>query len=78
MAGEMWRAYADGLEPRHRAFVEQEALIQLGGLMLTRVDGKSKVEYLVGTEGAGQALAFGRSLLRERPGSIDQVLRRYG
>jgi len=45
--------------------------------MLARVDGKSKVEYLVGAPGADDARDFGRWLLRERPASISAVFRRY-
>jgi hypothetical protein len=75
LAEVFWRAYAAALEPRHRELVEQEALLQLGVLMLSRVDGKSRVEYLGAS--ADQARSFGRWILRNRPGSIDGVLAVY-
>jgi hypothetical protein len=45
--------------------------------MLARVDGKSKVEYLVASPGADEARAFGRWLLRARPASLATVFHRY-
>nr|MBA2371311.1 phosphotransferase [Chloroflexota bacterium] len=76
LAVAFWEAYCDGLEAGERELVEQEALLQLGALMLARVDGKSKVEYLVGTPGADDARELGRWLLRTRPASISAVFRR--
>lgn len=77
MAQTMWTVYQDGLDTDERALVEQEALLQLGCLMLARVDGKSKVEYLAGTPEADLARGFGRSILRERPSTLDEVLVRF-
>ena len=77
MAETMWGAYRAGLEPDERGeLVEHEALLQLGALMLARVDGKSKVEYLAADQ-ADQARTLGRSLLRSRPGSLLEVLGDY-
>lgn len=73
LAERMWYAYATGGD----AFVEQEAILQLGALMLARVDGKSKVEYLVGHPGADAARAFGRWILRTRPHSLGRVFEHY-
>ena len=77
LAAAFWEAYCNGLEVRELELVEQEALLQLGALMLARVDGKSKVEYLVGAPGADDAREFGRWLLRDRPASVSAVFRRY-
>ncbi|MGH2950056.1 MAG: phosphotransferase family protein, partial [Solirubrobacteraceae bacterium] len=77
MAETFWRAYAGGLRSRERELVEEEAMLQLGALMLARVDGKSKVEYLVGHPGAGLARELARWLLRTRPGGLAAVLRRF-
>ena len=73
----MWHAYATEGDPDANAFVEQEAILQLGALMLARVDGKSKVEYLVGHPAAEDARAFGRGLLRQRTTSLEGVFERY-
>lgn len=77
MAETMWSAYSDELEPEELELVEQEALLQLGALMLTRVDGRSKVEYLVGEPAADDARKFGRWLLRNRPSSLNEALHQY-
>jgi len=77
LAAAFWGAYRDGPDDGELELVEQEALLQLGALMLARVDGKSKVEYLVGTSGADEARAFGRWLLRDRPASLSAVFRSF-
>lgn len=77
MAEAMWDAYGEGLPTEEVEFAEQEALLQLGALMLARVDGKSKVEYLVDHPGMQEARAFGRWLLRARPASLGAALRAY-
>jgi predicted TIM-barrel enzyme/aminoglycoside phosphotransferase (APT) family kinase protein len=77
LAAAFWDAYRERLEPEELELVEQEALLQLGALMLARVDGKSKVEYLVASPGADEARAFGRWLLRARPASLATVFHRY-
>lgn len=77
LAETFWEAYSDGLAAGERELAEQEALLQLGVLMLARVDGKSKVEYLVGSAGADNARMFARWLLRTRPGSLQAVHRSY-
>jgi len=77
LAADFWEAYGDGLEVGELELVEQEALLQLGALMLARVDGKSKVEYLVGAPGADDAREFGRWLLRDRPASVSAAFRRF-
>ncbi|MCU1491822.1 MAG: putative TIM-barrel enzyme a dioxygenase [Acidimicrobiaceae bacterium] len=76
LASTMWESYRN-LWDGDQAVVQQEALVQLGALMLARVDGKSKVEYLAGTEHAAEARDFGRWLLRNRPASVGEVLTRY-
>jgi predicted TIM-barrel enzyme len=76
LAEAMWDEYAspgDGDE----ALVEHEALLQLGALMLARIDGKSKVEYLVDHPAADDARRFGRWLLRSRPISLREVFGRF-
>jgi 5-methylthioribose kinase len=77
LAATFWHAYAKRLDADELELVEQETLLQLGALMLARVDGKSKVEYLVGTAGAEEARAFALWLLRNRPGSVREVLEAY-
>jgi 5-methylthioribose kinase len=72
-----WDAYVGGLERAELELVGEESLLQLGALMLARVDGKSKVEYLVGSPGADDARAFGRWLLRSRPASLAEVFGNY-
>lgn len=77
LAERMWRVYRASGEPDDNAFVENEAVLQLGALMLARLDGKSKVEYLVGHVGADDARAFGRWVLRRRPASLARVFEQY-
>jgi predicted TIM-barrel enzyme/aminoglycoside phosphotransferase (APT) family kinase protein len=77
LAQRFWSAYADRMPARDRALAEDEGLLQLGALMLARVDGKSRVEYLVDHPAADDARALGRWLLRTRPGSFDEVFDRY-
>jgi aminoglycoside phosphotransferase (APT) family kinase protein len=77
LAAAFWAAYSDGLEVGELELVQQEALLQLGALMLARVDGKSKVEYLVGAPGADDARELGRWLLRHRPSSMSAVFRQF-
>jgi predicted TIM-barrel enzyme/aminoglycoside phosphotransferase (APT) family kinase protein len=76
MARGFWDAYREGLPEVELELMEQEALLQLGALMLCRVDGKSKVEYLVDHPGADEARETARWLLRARPASMGEVLRR--
>jgi predicted TIM-barrel enzyme/aminoglycoside phosphotransferase (APT) family kinase protein len=76
MAATMWSSYR-ALWSGDATLVEQEALLQLGALMLARVDGKSKVEYLIGAAHVAEARDFGRWLLRNRPSSLEAVLHRY-
>jgi len=77
LATAFWREYTDQLDPHELELVEEETPLQIGALMLARVDGKSKVEYLVGTTGAETARKFGRHLLRNRSLSVGELLRRY-
>jgi len=77
LAQVMWRCYGEGISNSRRAFVEQETLLQLGALMLARVDGKSKVEYLVGHPASEEARNFGRWLLWSRPASLSDVFAEY-
>ena len=77
MAEAFWRAYRAGVPAEDVGLIEQEALLQLGALMLARVDGKSKVEYLSDEGEVGDARAFGRWLLRARPSSLSEVFTRY-
>jgi predicted TIM-barrel enzyme/aminoglycoside phosphotransferase (APT) family kinase protein len=77
MADAFWRAYGAGAPAGEIGLIEQEALLQLGILMLARVDGKSKVEYLSDESEVGDARAFGRGLLRARPRSLSEVFTRY-
>lgn len=77
LAETFWSAYADGLAEKELELAEQEALLQLGALMLARVDGKSKVEYLVDQPGAAEARKLGRHLLRTRPNSLTAVFHAY-
>jgi 5-methylthioribose kinase len=76
LARTFWDAYCETLPEQEQQLMEQEALLQLGALMLARVDGKSKVEYLVDHPGADEARATARWLLCARPPTIDEVLRR--
>lgn len=76
MSEVMWHAYCDGLGQADRELTEQESLLQLAVLMLTRIDGKSTVEYL-DVEEAEIARQFARQLLLHRPSSIREALRRY-
>jgi predicted TIM-barrel enzyme/aminoglycoside phosphotransferase (APT) family kinase protein len=76
MAEVMWHAYSDGIGRADRELAEQESLLQMAVLMLTRVDGKSKVEYL-DEEEAEHARQFARGLLMRRPSSIRDLLRRF-
>lgn len=75
MAHAFWHSYKDGLARREVELCEQESILQLGALMLARVDGKSRVEYLVDHPGAEEAREFARWLLRSRPDSLDEAIR---
>jgi hypothetical protein len=52
-------------------------VLQLGALMLARIDGKSPVEYLVDHPGAEEGREIGRWLLRTRPARLREVFLRY-
>lgn len=52
-------AYSDEVQPEELELVEQETLLQLGPLMLTRVGRRSKVEYLVGEEAVTMRVGSG-------------------
>jgi predicted TIM-barrel enzyme len=66
-------AYSVGLTPRRTAAVEDEAMLQLGCLLLARVDGKSPVEYL-NEDARDHVRRLGRRILRERPARLEAVL----
>lgn len=77
LARRFWDAYVEGMPPGDRALAEDEGVLQLGALMLARVDGKSRVEYLVDHPGADHARELGRWLLRSRPATFEEVFDRY-
>lgn len=77
LARAFWSTYAGGLAARDRELAEQETVVQLGALMLARIDGKSKVEYLVDHPGAEAARTYARYVLRTRPGGIEEALDAY-
>jgi predicted TIM-barrel enzyme len=77
LARAFWGAYSEGLDQDEIELCEHEATLQLGALMLARVDGKSKVEYLVDHAGADGARELGRSLLRSPPGGLAEAIGRF-
>jgi predicted TIM-barrel enzyme/tRNA A-37 threonylcarbamoyl transferase component Bud32 len=77
LAMAFWQAYSDQLGAAELELVETETPLQLGALILARVDGKSRVEYLTDNESIERARSFGRSVLRRRFSGIEEVLGLY-
>ena len=65
--------YCDALQGMDWAELEAETLLQLGCLMLARIDGKSPVEYIVDEPTKETVRRVSRFILYERPTRIDDV-----
>ena len=65
--------YCDALQGMDWAELEAETLLQLGCLMLARIDGKSPVEYITDEPTKETVRRVSRFILYERPTRIDDV-----
>lgn len=68
-----WRAYADAAGDRF-AGVESSAVRELGCLLLARIDGKSKIEYISDEPTKALVRRLARDILTADPRSIDETL----
>lgn len=76
-AGIYWRAYRDSLgDPPWAGDLETHAVRHTLGCLLARVAGRSPLEYLRCTERERQQQVV-LGLMRETPGSIDDLVRRF-
>lgn len=69
-----WQAYLDGLASADVEEMERETLLQLGCLMLARIDGKSPVEYFVEEADKQRVRSIAKTVLRERPRALAEVV----
>lgn len=70
-----WRSLVSGIRTDGIAEFEQMMLRHLGGLMLARIDGKSPVEYIRREDVKNRARELARSIMLERPGSLEEAIR---
>jgi hypothetical protein len=59
-------------------WLESGTLLHVPLLLLARIDGKSPVEYVREPVLKDRIRAFARSLIADKPGSVEEVLRRIG
>ena len=72
LARDFWRAYRSALGDEPPA--EGPVVCELACLLLSRVDGKSKVEYLTDAASRRSVRALARELLADAPGSVGGIL----
>jgi len=68
-----WEGYREMTSERITATVSDEAVLQIGALLLARLDGKSPVDYLTEPAARDSISVLGTRLLRERPASIEEA-----
>ena len=69
-----WNALLSGIGPVGAAAFESMTVRHLGALMLSRIDGKSPVEYVQDVETKKQVRCVAKRILLERPQSLNCVL----
>jgi 5-methylthioribose kinase len=73
-AREFWRAYAANLESAVAVEIDRTTVRELGCLLLARIDGKSKAEYITEEPMRNVARQLARYILLEEPRSVLSLL----
>lgn len=75
-AGTFWHAYAERLMPGLDPEIEATTIRELGCLLLARIDGKSRIEYITDEPTRGFARDLAREILLSSETSLDTLLAR--
>jgi 5-methylthioribose kinase len=73
-AGTFWHAYAEWLAPGLDPQIEATTIRELGCLLLARIDGKSRIEYITDEPTRGFARNLAREILLSSETSLDALL----
>ena len=69
-----WDSYVDVLEPSLATDIEAHTVRELACLLLARIDGKSKIEYITKDVVRAEVRALGRDVLMKATPRLDRVL----
>lgn len=77
-ASGFWRSYANRLASKLHSELEVNSIRELGCLLLARIDGKSKIEYITDEPTRDLARGLARQILTGSEETIDSLLARIG
>jgi aminoglycoside phosphotransferase (APT) family kinase protein len=76
VAQSYWRGYSSVSEPRPEKAIESNTIRELGCLMLARIDGKSKEDYITNQEEKEEARGIARWLITSPPTNLNAIWER--